>query len=295
MWGAIFSEFWGRENNRLAYEWNVLNFEKEEINLPDYERNKEKMREKLKTSSELVKFLYTRQRYFKILLSYTVLLFMVCIICIEIGLVALFRVYIRIKVYPNDDVLGVIFGDGGSTVINVFTIMIMNRIYTFIAVSFTKWENYRTKTEYDDALIIKLFIFEFVNSYGSLFYMAFFRTIEYENGLFNLGKEYQDKCDNDNCMALLSIQLLVVFIVNPLPPFFMHVILPLLQIAFRHCLWLYKSKKIVIVENDNSDRTEKKKTDQVLIYLQAEKNKARFDETINEEYKQKVILYGYIV
>ncbi|RNA00221.1 anoctamin-4 isoform X2, partial [Brachionus plicatilis] len=113
LWGAIFSEFWGRENNRLAYEWNVLNFEKEEINLPDYEQKKEKINTYLK--------------YFKIFLSYTVLLFMVCIICIEIGLVALFRVYIRIKVYPNDDVLGVIIGDGGSTVINIFTIMIMNR------------------------------------------------------------------------------------------------------------------------------------------------------------------------
>ncbi|RNA37450.1 Anoctamin, partial [Brachionus plicatilis] len=187
LWGAIFSEFWRRENNRLAFEWNVLKFENEQINLPDYERNKEKMREKLKTASELIRFLYTWQRFFKIFLSYTVLLFMVCIICLEIALV-----------FPNDDVLGVIFGDGGSTVINIIIIMIMNWIYTFIAVSFTKWENYRTKTEYDDALIIKLFIFEFVNSYGSLFYMAFFRTIEYENGLFNLGKEYQDKCDNDN-------------------------------------------------------------------------------------------------
>lgn len=42
---------------------------------------------------------------------------------------------------------------------------------------FTQWENYRTKTDYEDALIYKVFLFEFVNSYGSLFYLAFFRQV----------------------------------------------------------------------------------------------------------------------
>lgn len=63
------------------------------------------------------------------------------------------------------------------------------KIYTKIAIWFTKWENYRTKTEYDDALIIKLFLFEFVNSYGSLFYMAFFRNVSFI--LLNCKIEYQ--------------------------------------------------------------------------------------------------------
>lgn len=38
-------------------------------------------------------------------------------------------------------------------------------------------ENHRTQTSYDDALIIKLFGFQFVNSYTSLFYIAFFRQV----------------------------------------------------------------------------------------------------------------------
>lgn len=38
-------------------------------------------------------------------------------------------------------------------------------------------ENHRTQTRYDDALIIKLFAFQFANSYASCFYIAFFRGV----------------------------------------------------------------------------------------------------------------------
>ena len=40
----------------------------------------------------------------------------------------------------------------------------------------TNWENHRTQTAYDDALIIKLFAFQFVNNYASLIYIAFFKV-----------------------------------------------------------------------------------------------------------------------
>ena len=75
--GAAFSELWKRENKRLAYKWNVLKFEREEIDLPDFERSKEEILEKVKTANELQKLWYAWQRYFKIFISYSVLLFMV--------------------------------------------------------------------------------------------------------------------------------------------------------------------------------------------------------------------------
>ena len=50
------------------------------------------------------------------------------------------------------------------------------KIYRKIAVVLTYWENHRTKTEFEDSIILKLFAFEFVNSYGNLFYLAYFRN-----------------------------------------------------------------------------------------------------------------------
>ena len=51
------------------------------------------------------------------------------------------------------------------------------QVYEKLAYILTNWENHRTQTAYDDALIIKLFAFQFVNNYASLIYIAFFKVV----------------------------------------------------------------------------------------------------------------------
>jgi hypothetical protein len=48
-------------------------------------------------------------------------------------------------------------------------------IYRKVAVTLTDWENHRTSQEYENTLLVKNFIFQFVNSYISLFYIAFLK------------------------------------------------------------------------------------------------------------------------
>ena len=57
----------------------------------------------------------------------------------------------------------------------------MNIIYGGIAIRLTDYENHRTDTEYEDSLISKTFVFQFVNSYASLFYIAFFKPFLQED------------------------------------------------------------------------------------------------------------------
>ena len=64
--------------------------------------------------------------------------------------------------------------------------------------SLTAKENHRTDTEYEDALISKLFAFQFVNSYGSFFYIAFIKE--------GVG----DPCQG-SCMFELSFALAIIF------------------------------------------------------------------------------------
>ena len=45
-----------------------------------------------------------------------------------------------------------------------------------LAAKLTDWENHKTDTAYLDALIQKIVVFEFVNNYFSLLYIAFFST-----------------------------------------------------------------------------------------------------------------------
>ncbi len=56
---------------------------------------------------------------------------------------------------------------------NAVQIQILNAIYGYIAIALNDYENHRTDTEYEDALIAKTFMFQYVNSFASLFYISF--------------------------------------------------------------------------------------------------------------------------
>ena len=62
-----------------------------------------------------------------------------------------------------------------GALIQLIFIFIMNKIYEKIAVFLTAWELHRTQTEHEDSFTIKMYLFQFVNFYSSLFYIAFFK------------------------------------------------------------------------------------------------------------------------
>ena len=66
----------------------------------------------------------------------------------------------------------------------------------------TNFENHRTGSSYEDALILKTFAFRFVNNYTPLFYIAFVQPFI---------PEY-DPCTSNNCMRDLQISLGTIFI-----------------------------------------------------------------------------------
>ncbi len=70
-------------------------------------------------------------------------------------------------------------------------------------VSLNEWENYKTETEYENNLIIKIFIFRFINSYATLYYICFSRRYESDESLH---------CEAEDCMEDLAAQLGTIFI-----------------------------------------------------------------------------------
>jgi hypothetical protein len=60
-----------------------------------------------------------------------------------------------------------------ASVSNGIIIHVLNQLYLLLATELTEWENHRTETEFENIMIRKLFLFQFVNSYSSLFYLAF--------------------------------------------------------------------------------------------------------------------------
>lgn len=60
-----------------------------------------------------------------------------------------------------------------APILNSVLIIILSIVYRSVAKKLTNYENHRTDSEWEDSLIVKLFLFEFVNSYFSIFLYAF--------------------------------------------------------------------------------------------------------------------------
>jgi len=93
-----------------------------------------------------------------------------------------------------------IFGGFTTYLLTAIVIQVMNDVFMATSVFFTEKENHRLESQYEESLIAKLFLFQFINSYAMLFYIAFFRTM--------IG----DDCSGDGgCMGELSLALFVIF------------------------------------------------------------------------------------
>lgn len=71
-----------------------------------------------------------------------------------------------------------------AAMMNLVIIMILTRIYQNLARWMVNMENPRTQTEYESSFTFKIFLFEFVNFYSSLIYIAFFKVV------FFIGDKY---------------------------------------------------------------------------------------------------------
>ncbi|KAG8446429.1 hypothetical protein GDO86_014036 [Hymenochirus boettgeri] len=59
------------------------------------------------------------------------------------------------------------------SILYAIVIEIMNRIYKFAAIVLTSWENHRLESSYQNHLVLKVLVFNIVNCFASLFYIAF--------------------------------------------------------------------------------------------------------------------------
>uniref|UniRef100_T1H5H3 Anoctamin n=1 Tax=Megaselia scalaris TaxID=36166 RepID=T1H5H3_MEGSC len=121
--------------------------------------------------------------------------------------------------------VSVIYGGGGffvkkhAKLFTTVTAAIINLIiYHRLAVYLTNLENPRTHSEYEISYTFKIFIFEFMNFYSSLIYIAFFkgRFFDYPGDDVARKSEFfrlkNDICDPAGCLSELCIQLAIIMV-----------------------------------------------------------------------------------
>ncbi|EDO41719.1 predicted protein, partial [Nematostella vectensis] len=254
LWGTIFLELWKRTTARLAYQWDVDMYEEQEPNRPQFYGTKIKP---------------------------------VCLVLASLVGVIIYRIIARVDFFAKEGLLGPTLASLTSTFLNTCSIMFMGKVYQVLANKLTDWENHRTQTSYDDALIIKLFGFQFVNSYTSLFYIAFFRQQTAKDGILDLGAEYNDSCGPSNdCMTLLSLQVAMLMIMKPLPKTITDIILPWLKRMWRQGCCCCRSNKVEEAGEVNSEIED---------FLTYEMHKETLGDFTLSGYTEKVLQYGFLM
>ncbi|XP_033632205.1 anoctamin-3-like isoform X1 [Asterias rubens] len=283
LWGTLFQESWKRKHARLAYEWDVDTYHFSEPDRPEFYGTKERD----DPVSSLPDWYYPfHKQFLKFMASFGILVFMALLVISSVVGVIVYRVISAALLSESSSVLRLLVSTVVATLLNSISIMILGKIYDFIAYKLTDWENHRTQSQYDDALIIKLFAFQFVNSYASLFYIAFFRGLTLEGGILYMGEGYEDSCgDNNNCMALLSLQVFVLMIIKPFPKFLKDVIIPWLVKKFKNCCCCGKNKVSDI------EASELEKAD----FLKREGAKPQLGNFTLGEFTEKTIQYGFLM
>lgn len=256
IWVTLFLEFWKRRQARLEYEWDLVDFEEEQQQLqirPEFEIRCTNRRLN-KITQEMEPYLPLHSRCARYCLSGTTVLFWISLIlaCIT-GVIAY-----RLAVYASfASIIGNHEGETGShenktllvgglitpqlatsvtaSCINFVIIMILNFFYEKVAIWITDMEIPKTHLEYENRLITKMFLFQFVNYYSSCFYVAFFKGkfVGYPGNytyMFGKWKKFRnEECDPGGCLIELTTQLLIVMAGKQLWGNIQEALLPLMR------------------------------------------------------------------
>ena len=236
VWAALFQNYWARYESTLAFRWGVNDLEDSEKLRPEYfgddreglyfngewvefgneETNKisaalseiitgenpNTTKEEVSSAPLSVNIRIARQPYYsavkrnlKLLAALPVLgliLFVMVITTISVLTLRLFLQRTFGAINQNLTAVGSVIGG----FLNAICIILLNQVYQRLALRLTEWENYRTYSEFANNLTVKMFLFQFVNSYLSLYYMAFFKRGTHLWGSDN--KAVWDACKQGN-------------------------------------------------------------------------------------------------
>ncbi|KAF0519068.1 DUF590-domain-containing protein [Gigaspora margarita] len=210
IWSVLFLQFWKRTNSSIEYDWNITEFEKEELPRPEFYGTT--VRKSPITMKNEIHF-PLRQRVQKLFISG-----MVVFISLGITIITI----VVFIVFPQFWSEAGIWTSILTACVNLITILILNMIYRNVAWWLTNFENHKTPTQFEDSLIIKSYLFDFFNFYSTLFYIMIFK----ERYAGELIKQKNIGCEYKNCMLELTIQLAIILIGKQIIGQFQEILIP---------------------------------------------------------------------
>ncbi|XP_026065055.1 anoctamin-6-like [Carassius auratus] len=269
VWVTLFLEFWKRYQAELEHDWDTVEFlQQEEQPRPEYEAKCVYERENPVTR-ETEKVPYTAcGKCMRVSCGIGTVLFWVLLIIASVVGVIVYRLAMfitfssklrtelnRKELEPFKEYITPQMATSiTASIISFIFIMILNCVYERVAIWITDFELPRTKTEYENSLTLKMFLFQFVNYYSSCFYIAFFKgkVVGYPGQpVYWFGAFRNEECDPGGCLTELTTQLSIIMTGKAIWNNIQEVLMPWVKnLIFRHCTQVGSEKVIPRWEQD---------------------------------------------
>ncbi|NWV34115.1 ANO2 protein, partial [Grantiella picta] len=247
LWATMFLEQWKRLQMRLSYFWDLTGLEEEEFFFyfyqehprPEYETKllQKKLKNKnitAENSNEFCHACYFVSVFFlqnekeKLTWSdrmpgyaanFGLILFMIVLTFSAVFGVIVYRVTTAaaLSFSTNETTRSNVRVTVTATavIINLVVVLILDEIYGAVAKWLTEIEIPKTEKTFEERLILKAFLLKFVNSYASIFYVAFFkgRFVGRPGRYVYMFEGYRmEECAPGGCLMELCIQLSIIML-----------------------------------------------------------------------------------
>ncbi|EDW15082.1 anoctamin-1 isoform X3 [Drosophila mojavensis] len=221
-WATLFLELWKRYSAEITHRWDLTGFDvHEEHPRPQYLARLEHI-EPTRTDY-VTNIKEPTVPFWRMKLPATVFSFSVVVLLIALAFVALVAVVVhRMSMLAALKVDGsgmttskaIVLAAASAAFVNLCLLYILNYLYNHLAEYLTELEMWRTQTQFDDSLTLKIYLLQFVNYYASIFYIAFFKGkfVGHPGEYITVFKYRQEECSSGGCLTELCIQLAIIMI-----------------------------------------------------------------------------------
>ncbi|XP_053704576.1 anoctamin-7 [Synchiropus splendidus] len=282
-WAVTFLEYWKRKMATLAHHWDCMDFhEEEERPRPEFAATAPMMEPNPVTGVKEPYF-PKRTRIARMFTGSMVIIMMLCVVMIFLVTVVICRGIISVMMFHTGNPIlrteATTIANIAGSIVNLGLILLLGRVYTALAEQLTKWEMHRTQTQYDNAFIFKVFIFQFVNFYSSPFYVAFFkgRFVGYPTNYGTLFGMRNEDCGPGGCLIELAQQLVIIMVGKQLINNIQEFIIPKIK------AWQQKRSVAKVLGKKSEQPCQWEEDYQLVVY-----------EGLFEEYLEMVLQFGFI-
>ncbi|KAK7235822.1 intracellular chloride channel [Aureococcus anophagefferens] len=235
LWATFFIEFWKRKQSRYAMMWGMVGIEEAEEERPAFYDSDLVVDINSPIDGEEVKYFPPAIYNQRTLTSWAIILTSsTSVICAVVGIFFLKSILAVKNNLLNTRHWNCDHGRGRDCVknwgipklavdlsasmagwitsgANAVQIFALESFFNELAVWLNDYECHRTDTTYTDKLTEKIFIFQFINSFTSYLYIAFFKQLQANSITFQPVRPGNYSCVT-SCMNELRIQLAAIFL-----------------------------------------------------------------------------------